>query len=175
MAGQMNTGQHASRLGQFSGQAAQQGAPACEWFPRRGANFKGAGSWRGDAQSAHRCARDLQGVLRALCLVLMAWLVNVGPHPASLAQLPAPTQAAPSKAASAVIATSAAPGAPLTLITEPRALQAAAQHGAALAPWFDAQPNAQGDSVTAELARQAHWRSLRLPIAAELNATRRAD
>ncbi len=160
MAGQMNT--------------AQQGAPACEQPRRSGVNFKRAGSWRGDAQLAHGRARDLQGVLRALGLALMAWLVNLGLHPASLAQLPAPTQAAPSKA-SAATATSAAPGTPLTLITEPRALQAAAQHGAALAPWFDAQPNAKGDSVTAELARQAPWRSLRLPIAAELNATRRAD
>ena len=171
MAGQMNTGQHVSPVRQFSGQAAQQCAPACERSPRSGTNFKGD-SWRGDAQSALGRARGLQGVLRAVGLVLMAWLVNLGLHPASLGQ-PVSTSAA-SKAASAATATST-PGAPLTLITEPRALQTAAQHGAALAPWFDAQPNAQGGSVMAELARQAPWRSLRLPIAAELNATRRAD
>ena len=69
----------------------------------------------------------------------------------------------------------AAPNAPLQLITDPAVLQAAAQHGAALAPWFDAPANAQGDSVTAELARQAPWRTVRLAVAAELNALRRSD
>ena len=145
MAGQMNTGQVAKR----GAPTVRNAAPlACQHTP-----------------GGHGCVwRRGQRVVGQWLLLLV---LTLGLHTASAANSPARVQAA----------VSVTPGAaaPLTLITEPHALQAAAQHGAALAPWFDAQPNAQGDSVTATLARQAHWRSLRLPIAAELNATRRAD